>query len=176
MTIYKLNQTQLTPSSNSSRPRLSGKDLFWSILLGCTSIEESLNEFLSSGKSIKFKLASDGGTSDKLGSFGWEIAIGCDEILWQCKGPTFGLNSESFQAESNGFISALPFLQAHTKYYSITIDPDTNHDFLFDSKSLLKCTQQALTHSLANPSHCLASDYDLESGILDILETQVSTC
>ena len=48
--------------------------------LKCTSKEEGLNEFLSSGKSIKFTLASDGSTRNNLGAFKWEIAVGC-EIL-----------------------------------------------------------------------------------------------
>ena len=68
-----------------------------------------------------------------------------------------------------GFFSALLFLQAYTDYYSITIETDTLHDFLCDSESLLKQIQQAITRSWVNPSHCLASDYDLESGIVDII-------
>ena len=79
--------------------------------LQCTSNEERLNEFLSSGESIKFTLASDGGARNDLESFGWEITMDC-EILWQCKGPTFGLKPESLQAESYEFFSALLFLQA----------------------------------------------------------------
>ena len=110
-------------------------------------------------------------TQDDLGSCGWEIAIGC-EILWQCKRLTFGLKAGSFRAESYGFFSALLFLQAYTEYYSITIETDTLHDFLCDSESLLKRIQRAITRSWVNPSHCLASDYDLlESGIVDIIAT-----
>ena len=82
--------------------------------LECTSNEERLYDFLSSGESIKLTLASDRGARDGLESFGWEIAIGC-EILWQCKGPAFGLKLGSFLAESYGFISALLFVQAYTE-------------------------------------------------------------
>ena len=95
--------------------------------LGCNSTEARLHEFLSSGVSIKFTLASDGGARDNLGSYGWEIAIGC-EILWQCKGPTFWLKPGSFRAESYGFFSAVLFLQAYTEYY-ITLSPSTQTHF-----------------------------------------------
>ena len=40
--------------------------------------EARLQEFLSSGVAIKLTLASDGGARDGLGSYGWEIAIGCE--------------------------------------------------------------------------------------------------
>ena len=136
--------------------------------LECKSTEARLHEFLSSGVSIKFTLASDGGARDDLGSYEWEIAIDC-EILWQCKVPTFGLQPGSSRAESYGFFSALLFLKANTEYYSITINIDTLHDFLCDSKSLLKPIQRTITRSSTNPSHCLASDYNLESGIVDII-------
>ena len=90
--------------------------------------EERLNKFLSSGES-KFTLASDGGACNDLGFLGWEIAIG-REMLWQCKGPTFGLKPGSFlRAESYGFIAALLFLQAYIGYYCITIDIDTIQGF-----------------------------------------------
>jgi hypothetical protein len=139
--------------------------------LECISDDEHrLHEILSSGDSIKFTLASDGGARDDLGSFGWELAIG-REILWQCKGPTFGLRPGSFRAESYGFISALLFLQAYIHYFNTIIDPTVPHDFLCDSDSLLKRIQRALNRSWVNPSQCLASDFDLESGILDIIAT-----
>ena len=92
-----------------------------------------------------------------------------------------GLNPGSFRTESYGFFSALLFLQAYTEYYSITIDTYTLHDFLRNNDSLLKRIQRAITRSWANPSCCLASDYDLESGIIEVIATlgdffQISTC
>ena len=39
------------------------------------------------------------------------------------------------------------------------------------SKSLLKPIQRAITPSWANPSQCLASDYNPESGIVGIIAT-----
>ena len=61
------------------------------------------------------------------------------------------------------------FVQAYNEYYSITIDTDTLHDFLCDSESLLNASKElSLALGLTNSSHCLASDYDLERGIVDI--------
>jgi hypothetical protein len=136
--------------------------------LECVQAEKRLHELLSSGIPIVFTLASDGGARDDLGSFGWKIAVG-REILWTCMGPTFGLCPGSFRAESYGFISALLFLQAYLQYYETNVGENIRHDFYCDSDSLLKRIQRALNRSWSNPSHCLASDFDLESGILDIL-------
>jgi hypothetical protein len=58
--------------------------------LECISGETQLDEILSSGGSIKFTLAFNGGARDDLGSFVWELAVD-REMLWQCKGPRFGL-------------------------------------------------------------------------------------
>jgi hypothetical protein len=138
--------------------------------LECISDKQRLHEILSSGDSIKFTLASDGGARHNLGSFGWELAID-REILWQCKGPAFGLRPGSFRAESYGFISALLFLQAYIQHFNTTIDPTVPHDFFCDSESLLKRIQRGLHRSWVNPSHCLASDFDLENGILNIITT-----
>jgi hypothetical protein len=138
--------------------------------LECISDDDRrLHELLSSGN-LKFTLASDGGARDDLGSSGWEIAI-ADEILWQCKGPTFGARPGSFRAESYGFLSALLFLQAHSHYFDTAMDPNLTHDFYCDSESLLKRIQRALNRSWVNPSHCLSSDFDLESGILELINT-----
>jgi hypothetical protein len=138
--------------------------------LECISDDDRrLHELLSSGN-LKFTLASDGGARDDLGSFGWEIAI-ADEILWQCKGPTFGARPGSFRAESYGFLSALLFLQAYSHYFDTAIDPNLTHDFYCDSESLLKRIHRALNRSWVNPSHCLSSDFDLESGILELINT-----
>jgi hypothetical protein len=139
--------------------------------LECISDDDRrLHELLSSGTLIKFTLASDGGARDDLGSFGWEIVIG-DETLWQRKGPTFGARPGSFRAESYGFISALLFLQACSHYFDTVIDSNLTHDFYCDSESLFKRIRRALTRSWVNPSHCLASDFDLESGILKLINT-----
>jgi hypothetical protein len=67
-------------------------------------------ELLESGETLKLYLDSDGGAKEDLGSFGWELAIG-RQLLWHCKGPTFGLNPGSFRAESYGMLSAIIFLE-----------------------------------------------------------------
>ena len=80
----------------------------------------------------------------------WIISMeNCNRLrnpVAQCKGLTFGLKPGSFRAESYGFFSALLFLQAYTEYYSysIPLDTDTLHDFLCDSKSLLKPIQRTI--------------------------------
>ena len=115
--------------------------------LECTSNDEILYEFLSSGESIKFTLTSVGEAQDDLGSYGWEIAISC-EILWQCREPPIGLKAGSFRAKSYGFFSALLFLQAYTKYYSITINTGTLHDCLCDREQMTAETYPKSYHSL----------------------------
>ena len=57
------------------------------------------------------------------------------------------------------------------KYSPKASSKNITHDFYCDSDSLLKRLQRALTRSWVNPSHCLSSDFDLESGILDIIAT-----
>ena len=124
--------------------------------------------FLSSSESIKFTLASDGGARDDLGSFGWEIAIGC-EVLWQCKGPAFGVRPGSFRAESHGFLSATLFLQACIQCFSITINQNITLDFCCDSDSPLKRIKGSLNRSWENPS-CTASPWTSISKV----ESQIS--
>jgi hypothetical protein len=86
----------------------------------------------------------------------------------------FGARPGSFRAESHEFISALLFLQAHSHYFDTAIDPNLTHDFCCNSESLLKRIRRALTRSWVNPSHCLASDFDLKSGILELLINNLS--
>jgi hypothetical protein len=132
--------------------------------LECISGKNRLREIQSSGDLIKFTLASDGGTRDDLGSFAWEVAVDC-KSLWECKGPAFGLQPGSFQAKSCGFLSALLFMQAHVQHFNTIIDQNVN----CDSKSLLLRIQCLLHRPWVNSTQCLASDFDLESGILDLV-------
>jgi hypothetical protein len=151
----------LIPSLTASTPSRHGNSHCWEHLECISDDDRRLQELLSSGN-LKFTLASDGGARDDLGSFGWEITI-ADETLWQCKGPTFGARPGSFLAESYGFLSALLFLQACSHYFDTAVDPNLTHDFYCDSESLLKRIRRALNRSWVNPSHCLSSDFDLES-------------
>jgi hypothetical protein len=138
--------------------------------LECITDERRLHALLSSDDLLKITLASDGGARDELGSFGWVLAVG-HEILWQCKGPTFGSRPGFFRVESYGFISVLLFIHAYCRYFDVHIDPNITHDFYWHSESLLKRISRALHRSWINPSQCLASDFDLESGILDLIKT-----
>jgi hypothetical protein len=137
--------------------------------LECISGKNRLREIPPSGDSIKFKFASNGGARDDLGSFGRELAVN-RETLWKCKGPTFGLRPGSFRAESCRFVSALLFTQAHIQHFNAIIEQNVTHNFYRDSKSLLPHIQRSLHRPWLNPSqHCLASDFDLESGIVEII-------
>jgi hypothetical protein len=106
-------------------------------------------------------------TWDPLGG----IAIAIEQnTIWQCKGPTFGLCPGSFRAESYGILSALLFLDTYIKHYDTQLDKHTILKFYCNSSSLLKRIARAQNRSWINPTNCLASDYNLESGILDLLE------
>lgn len=75
----------------------------------------------------------------------------------------------SFRIESHGVISALLFLQECAQCFPTAIEQNITHLFACgDRESLLKRIHCALTQLWVNPSQCLASDFDLKSGILDI--------
>jgi hypothetical protein len=137
--------------------------------LECHSQDERLHELLLSGNELIFQLTTDGGARDDLGSFGWEIAIE-REIIWTCKGPTFGQLPGSFRAESYGLLSAALFLDVYFSYYDTPFpDPQPIIKCYIDSMSLIDRVLRNLNRTYVNPSRCLASDYDLESGILFII-------
>ncbi len=127
-----------------------------------------LQQLLESGDQLQLYLVSDGGAKDDLGSFGWELAIG-RHILWTCMGPTFGLEPGSFRAESYGMLSAMLFLDHYLRFFQVDTHETIEHLFYCDNQGLLKRIGFALDRSWDNPNHCLASEYDLESGIVDIL-------
>jgi hypothetical protein len=54
-------------------------------------------------------------------------------------------------------------------FNTIMIYQNVTHDFCCDSKSLLLRIKRTLHRPWVNLSQCLASDFDLESGILDII-------
>jgi hypothetical protein len=119
-----------------------------------------LGEILSSGGSIKFTLASDGGARDDLGSCGWQLTV-IRKMLWKHNGTKFRLRPGSFRAESHGFLLALLFAQACLQHFNTTIDQNVTHDCCCDSESLLPRIQRLLHRPWVKPSHCLASDFDL---------------
>jgi hypothetical protein len=119
--------------------------------LECDSYESRFSDLLQTDTPITLILASDGGARDDLGSFGWAISIG-QEILWKCKGPTFGLRPGSFRAESYGILSACLFLQLYFDYFQPTIEPAINLEFYCDSSSLLKRIARAMSRAWINPN------------------------
>jgi hypothetical protein len=76
--------------------------------------ESRLHHILTLDQPRVIEVASDGGAREDLGSSGWEIEVQ-QEIIWQCKGATFGLMPGSFRAESYGMLSALLFLDTYCK-------------------------------------------------------------
>jgi hypothetical protein len=136
--------------------------------LEATQEEDRLHQLLNQGTPITFELASDGGAREDLGSFGWTIAVERN-TLWTCKGPTYGILPGSFRAESYG-MSALLFLDTYITHFNTQLDRNTKLKFYCGSSLLLKRITRAQNQAWINPTNCLASDYDLESGILDILK------
>ena len=127
-----------------------------------------LQQLLESGEKLQLYLVSDGGAKDDLGSYGWELAIG-REILWTCMGPTFGLEPGSYRAESYGMLSLMLFLDHYFRFFHVQVSENVDHLFYCDNQGLIKRIEFAMHRSWDNPNHCLSSEYDLESGIVDIL-------
>jgi hypothetical protein len=99
---------------------------------------DKLKKLLESGETLKLYLVSDGGAKEDLGSFGWELAIG-RQILWHCKGPTFGLDPGSFRPESYGMLSAMIFLEFYIQYFQVHIADTIERLFYCDNQGLLNC-------------------------------------
>jgi hypothetical protein len=127
-----------------------------------------LKQLLESGEKLHLYLVSDGGAKDDLGSFGWELAVG-RTILWNCMGPTFGLQPGSFRAESYGMLSVMLFLDHYFRFFQVEVSDNVDHLFYCDNQGLLKRIGYAMDPSWDNPNHCLSAEYDLESGIVDVL-------
>jgi hypothetical protein len=131
--------------------------------------EDRLHHLLTQARAVTIEVASDGGAREDLGSSGWEIAIK-QEPVWQCKGPTYGLMPGSFRAESYGMLSVLLFFDTYCKQYNIHLHKTMILKFYCDSQSLIDRIEKHRHQSWINPSNCLASDYDLESAIIEMLD------
>jgi hypothetical protein len=121
---------------------------------------DRLKQLLEGGEPLKLFLVSDGGDKGDLGSFGWELAV---------KGPTFGLDPGSFHAESHGMHSVLLFLDLCFNFFLVQAPATVESLFCCDNQGLIKRINFAMNGSWTNPKHCLALEYDVESGIVDIL-------
>jgi hypothetical protein len=58
-------------------------------------------------------------------------------------------------------------------HFQITAESEIKLDFFCDNQALLKRVARALNQAWINPSHCLASDYDLKSNNDIILELPI---
>jgi hypothetical protein len=66
-------------------------------------------------------------------------------------------------------MAALLFLDIYFIHYNTQLDANTTLNFYYDSSSILKRIGRTQNRSWINPNTCLASDYDLESGIIELL-------
>jgi hypothetical protein len=129
---------------------------------------DTLKQRLECGDKLRLYLVSDGGAKGDLGSFGWGLSIGTT-VLWTNMGPTFGVAPGSFRAESYGFLSALLFFEHYLRYYTVDVSANTDHIFFCDNLGLIQRIRYSMTRPWDNPNSCLASEYDVESGIVEIL-------
>ena len=84
-------------------------------------------------------------------------------------GPTFGLEPGSYRAESYGMLSLMLYLDYYLRFFNVQVSEHVEHLFYSDNKGLINRISFAMNRSWDNPNHCLSSEYDLESGIVDIL-------
>jgi hypothetical protein len=75
----------------------------------------------------------------------------------------------SFRAESYGMFSTLLFIHIYCKQDDLHLHKITILKFYCDSSSLIKRIDSHRNQSWTNPSKCLASDYDLESAIIEMI-------
>ena len=66
-------------------------------------------------------------------------------------------------------LSVLLFLAFYVQYFQVEISDTIEHLFYCDNKGLLNRISSSQDRAWHNPNHCLASESDLESGIVDIL-------
>jgi hypothetical protein len=109
-------------------------------------------------------LASDGGATDKLGSYGALMATQ-DQILIECGGRAQGANPCSFRAEGYGILAILR-LVFRLRHFYITRNASLRFRLYCNSESLLKriAASQALTRII--PRRSPSSEVDVEMQIL----------
>jgi hypothetical protein len=127
-----------------------------------------LQQLLKSGEQLQLCCVRDGSAKGDLGSVGWELAIG-KSILWKCIVPAFGREPGSFCAESHGMLLAMLFLDHHLQFFRVDVSENVEHLFCSNNKGLVLRVGKSMDRSWANPNHCLASECDIESGIVELL-------
>jgi hypothetical protein len=139
----------------------------------CISGKNRLPEILSSGNSIKFTLASDGGATETIMA---PLAGNSQSIARHCGNAkvlhlVWNLHSVCNQAPSKPSHADLSWLCSLCKrVFSISTPSSTKKSHSTsascDRKSLIQCV---LHRPWVNPSQRLASDFGLKSGILNII-------
>jgi hypothetical protein len=73
------------------------------------------------------------------------------------------------QKESYGLLSVMIFLELYIQFFQVTVSDKVEHLFYCNNQGILKRMVSSQENAWDNPNHCLASEYDVESGIVDIL-------
>jgi hypothetical protein len=113
-------------------------------------------------------LASDGGASDRRGSFGALIATG-DNILIECGGRAKGANPRSFWVEGYGILAVLG-LMFHIRYFYVLQDQQARFRFYCDCESLLKRIDASRKLKRTIPQQYRFSQVNVEMQILSAIQ------
>jgi hypothetical protein len=75
----------------------------------------------------------------------------------------------SFHAASYGMLSGMVFLELYIQFFQVQIPVTIEHLFYCDNQGFLNWMSSSQDHAWRNPNHCLASEYDVKSGIIDTI-------
>jgi hypothetical protein len=106
-------------------------------------------------------VVSDGGCKEKIGSFGWVMAVD-GERLWQCSGRVRGHDLNSYRAEATGMLSWLKFVQEFTRFHRVT----TRCKILPYCDNLSLVEEVQYENMLGNMKDALKPEFDLLIAIL----------
>jgi hypothetical protein len=113
-------------------------------------------------------LASDGGAIPGRASYGWIIQIGSKQIA-KGKGPMFGTDPRSFQAEGYSMASALLYLRLLQWQIEFTQGPRAINKLICDNQGLLLRIAEASEWNYTTPTITLHAEWDVESVILTLI-------
>jgi hypothetical protein len=117
-------------------------------------------------------LASDGGASDRRGSFRALIATG-DTILIECGGRAQGANPPSFRAEGYGILAVLRLL-FHIRYFYVLQNRQARFRLYCDSESLLKRIDVSRKLKRSIPQRYIFSEVNVEMQILAAIQAMAA--
>jgi hypothetical protein len=133
-------------------------------LLADSSIVERRQLFQALRTSELVYLASDGGATDRRGSFGALLAS-CNTILAECGGRAHGADPRSFRAEGYGLLAILR-LAFHLRTFYHTYNSNLKFRLYCDSESLLLQLEASRKLNRSLPRRFLYLEVDIEMQIL----------